>query len=396
MIPEGWERTKLGSFVNIASGIAPSSLRLKQVGKYPYVKVEDMNNCSKYQIDSRTFTDDELKVIRKGAVIFPKRGAAIMNNKVRIAAKDIYLDSNMMSLYPKDGLITEYLYYCLIREELHRIADTSTIPQINNKHITPYIFLLPPLPEQKKIAEILSTWDKAITTTEKLLKNSQQQKKALMQQLLTGKKRLLDDNGVRFSGEWRKYKVSNMGETSSGGTPATSKIEFWDGEISWLTPTDVTALETKYVYETKRKITELGVKFSSAKLLPKGSLLICTRATIGAMAISKNEITTNQGFKNLIPNEMFIVEFLYYLFTFKVNEFKRKASGSTFLELSMKDFDKTEFFCPEIREQVAIGKALSATDKELEFLNNKIKHLKQEKKALMQQLLTGKRRVKID
>ncbi|MCA7828210.1 restriction endonuclease subunit S [Escherichia coli] len=255
---------------------------------------------------------------------------------------------------------------------------------------------LPPLREQKKIAQILLTWDNAISVTEKLLANSQRQKKALMQQLLTGNKRLLDENGVRFSGEWKITKLIQMGKVVSGGTPDTNMAMYWEGDILWLTPTDVTALTGRFVSNTSRKITPAGLLNSSAVLLPKGSLMVCTRATIGALAISTSEICTNQGFKNIIPNERFNIEFIYYLLQMNTNEMIKKSSGSTFLELSKKDFETLSFSCPFIKEQQKIAAVLSAADTEISTLEKKLACLKDEKKALMQQLLTGKRRVKVD
>ncbi|MEX0496347.1 restriction endonuclease subunit S [Raoultella terrigena] len=255
---------------------------------------------------------------------------------------------------------------------------------------------LPPLCEQKKIAQILLTWDNAISVTEKLLANSQRQKKALMQQLLTGNKRLLDENGVRFSGEWKITKLIQMGKVVSGGTPDTNMAMYWEGDILWLTPTDVTALTGRFVSNTSRKITPAGLLNSSAVLLPKGSLMVCTRATIGALAISTSEICTNQGFKNIIPNEGFNIEFIYYLLQMNTNEMIKKSSGSTFLELSKKDFETLSFSCPFIKEQQKIAAVLSAADTEISTLEKKLACLKDEKKALMQQLLTGKRRVKVD
>jgi type I restriction enzyme S subunit len=250
---------------------------------------------------------------------------------------------------------------------------------------------LPPLSEQKKIAKILSTWDQAIATTERLLALARQQKKSLMQQLLTGKKRF-----PGFEGEWKLTSISKMGKITSGGTPDTDTSGYWNGEIKWLTPTDVTALKNKYVIDTKRKITADGVKNSSAKLLPPRTLLVCTRATIGAMAISTTEITTNQGFKNLTPDENNNVEFLYYLFSFFVHQFIRKSSGSTFLELSKHDFEKLEFWLPCLVEQQKIASVFMGTDREIETLQSQLDRLKQEKKALMQALLTGKRRVTLE
>jgi type I restriction enzyme S subunit len=186
-----WEDVKLGNYVTIKSGVSPSQFNLKSKGEIPYVKVEDMNNCSKYQCNSRSYTDKDRPVIDKNSVIFPKRGAAIMNNKVRIAATSLYLDTNMMALFPNAALNSEFLYYLLIKEELFKIADTSTIPQINNKHITPYKFKLPYLNEQNRISSVLSNADKEIDLLEQKLADLKQEKKALMQQLLTGKRRVI-------------------------------------------------------------------------------------------------------------------------------------------------------------------------------------------------------------
>ena len=124
--------------------------------------------------------------------------------------------------------------------------------------------------------------------------------------------------------------------------------------------------------------------------------MVCTRATIGEMAISQHEMCTNQGFKNLIPNKKANVDFIYYLMCFSKHKLVSKASGSTFLELSKKDFEQLRFKVPEVKEQQKIASVLTAADQEIELLEAKLAHLKDEKKALMQHLLTGKRRVKVD
>ena len=298
-----------------------------------------------------------------------------------------------------DSLYAEYLFksarmiylfwafsYGLTRDRLRLYYnDFARIPVV-----------LLPLPEQKKIAQILSTWDKAIATTEQLLANSQQQKKALMQKLLTGKKRLLDENGVRFSGEWSSVTVRQMGKVVTGGTPDTQNSEYWDGELAWVTPTDITKLRSRFVSKTSRTITDLGVRNSSATILPSGSLLVCTRATVGESAISSTRISTNQGFKNLVPSDSYDVNFLYYLFKQNVHEIVRRACGSTFLEISKKDFEQISMICPEKKEQKRIAAALALSDERITSLQTKLSLLSREKKALVQQLLTGKRRVKVD
>jgi type I restriction enzyme S subunit len=114
--------------------------------------------------------------------------------------------------------------------------------------------------------------------------------------------------------DWEMEELVSLGNISSGGTPDTTNEIFWNGYINWCTPTDITKLNgSKYIGETVVKISDAGLKNSSARLLPKGSVIVCTRATIGKAAISIEEITTNQGFKNIIPNGKKVdVEFLYY------------------------------------------------------------------------------------
>jgi type I restriction enzyme, S subunit len=250
---------------------------------------------------------------------------------------------------------------------------------------------LPPLSEQKKIADILSTWDAAFETTGKLLANAEAQKRALMQQLLTGKRRLKGFEGR----EWKLTSVGAMGKIVGGGTPDSENEAAWNGTFNWATPTDITRLDRRYIGTTDRKLTEKGLSESAAKLLPSGSLLVCTRATIGEMAIATAPISTNQGFKNIIPNSKFNVEFLYHLLSFFKHKLIRYACGSTFLELSKKDFEKLTFIMPELDEQLRIADLINTFEDEIETYRRVQSHLQSEKRALMQQLLTGKRRVSV-
>ncbi|HCG6382443.1 TPA: restriction endonuclease subunit S, partial [Vibrio parahaemolyticus] len=312
------------------------------------------------------------------------------------------INQNVALIRPiREKLSPLYLKFAIcssfIQWQVQQEASTQAQPSLSLKQVGDFKIFSPPLPEQQKIAKILSTWDKAIVTTEKLIETSKQKKKALMQQLLTGKKRLVNpDTDKVFEGEWEESKIYQFGCVLSGGTPSTENPSYWNGNIHWVTPTDITKLSTRTINNTARTITEQGLKNSSAKLVPAGSLLVCTRATIGEMAISLHEMCTNQGFKNLIPNKKTNIDFLYYLMCFEKHKLVSKASGSTFLELSKKDFEHIRFVVPKVKEQQKIASVLVAADKEIEVLQAKLAHFKQEKKALMQQLLTGKRRVTLE
>ena len=193
---------------------------------------------------------------------------------------------------------------------------------------------------------------------------------------------------------WSVKKLGELGDIVSGGTPDTENSTFWDGDIYWLTPSEVTKLPTKYVYQTERTITKEGLKNSSAKLLPKNSLIICTRATVGDCCINAVPMSTNQGFKNIILYEGSNIIYLYYLIANNKFQFIRKACGSTFLEISKKDVSNLNFLLPPLPEQEKIAGILSCWDDGIEKLSALIEKKKIQKKALMQQLLTGKHRLK--
>lgn len=191
---------------------------------------------------------------------------------------------------------------------------------------------------------------------------------------------------------WSVKKLGEMGKFVSGGTPDTEKPEYWNGDIIWLTPSEITKLPTRFVSDSERKITRAGLKNSSAVLLPVGSLIICTRATVGDCCINIKEVSTNQGFKNLIP-ENSNIDFLYYLISSHKTDLIRKACGSTFLEISKHDIEKLKYSVPPLPEQEKIAEILGCWDTAIEKLTALIAAKRLRKKGLMQKLLTAKIRL---
>ena len=402
-MPNGWEDYPLSEITKWSSGGTPSKSNKEYWnGDIPWISASSMRGH--YYSDSdlkitELAVSEKAKMADKDNILLLVRGSMLWNKiPVGITTRRVAFNQDVKCISPiLSKLDIDFLLYWFLAKENQLMGmvtgtgigagklDTNDLQSLN--------VLLPPLPEQQKIAKILSTWDKAISTTECLIDNSSQQKKALMQQLLTGKKRLLDESGQRFEGEWEERAVSSLGKIYSGGTPSTSNTEYWDGDINWITPTDITKQDSRYINSSLRKITLEGLENSSAKLVPAGSLLICTRATIGAMAITSHEMCTNQGFKNIVPNSKTNIVFVYYLLTYNKHRMISKASGSTFLELSKTSFESMRFRMPPLKEQQKIASVLTNADKEIELLEQQLADLQQEKKALMQVLLTGKKRV---
>ena len=177
--------------------------------------------------------------------------------------------------------------------------------------------------------------------------------------------------------------MGKIGNFIGGGTPNTTNPEYWDGEILWYTPTEI---KNGYLKSSNRKITKQGLKNSSAKLLPKGAILITTRATIGDVAISKKECTTNQGFQSLVVNDSEINLFWFYWIIQHKEELIKKASGSTFKEIGKNEIINIIAYSAKKQEQQKIADCLSSIDELIEATTRKIEVLKEHKKGLMQQL----------
>lgn len=182
---------------------------------------------------------------------------------------------------------------------------------------------------------------------------------------------------------WEEKKLEEIGNFIGGGTPNTAIQEYWDGGIPWYTPTEIKNGDLK---SSNRTITEKGLKNSSAKLLPQGAILITTRATIGDVAISKKECTTNQGFQSLVVNDSESNLFWFYWIIRHKEELIKRASGSTFKEISKNEIINITSYSPKKQEQQKIAACLSSLDELIEATAQKVKALKEHKKGLMQRL----------
>jgi len=170
---------------------------------------------------------------------------------------------------------------------------------------------------------------------------------------------------------WKYKKISECAEVVGGGTPSTKKNEYWQGDIPWISPRDLSKNSSKYITHGDRNISKEGLENSSAKILPSNSLLFSSRAPIGYLAINKKPVATNQGFKSLILKEEHDVEYFYYLFKDRTNYIKSYASGSTFQEVSGSIIKNLKFLIPSFKEQKDISNVLLKFDKKIE-LNKKM------------------------
>ncbi|MCS0320735.1 restriction endonuclease subunit S [Vibrio diabolicus] len=294
--------------------------------------------------------------------------------------------------------LLQFLGSELIQRQYKRLAAGGVVSNISSDLVYAVKATIPPLPEQRKIAQILSTWDRGIATTEKLIDASKQQKKALMQQLLTGKKRLVDpETGKAFEGDWEEVK---LGDVCIVNPKKASEPE--NGLVSFI-PMDAVSEDAKLLRKEVKQYSEVFKGFTAfidgdvlvAKITPcfengKGAQVFGLENGVG---FGSTEFHVLRAKKNISS------EFIYFLTNtsgFRIRG-EMNMQGSAGQKRVTTDYLKLyKMTIPkELAEQQKIASVLTAADKDIELLEAKLNHLKQEKKALMQQLLTGKRRVKV-
>lgn len=406
-IPEGWKYDLLDKFAIRCSGHTPSkSYPEYWNGGVKWISLTDSHRLDRGYVYA---TDKEISLegIKNSSAELHPAKTVVLSRDAGIGKSGVMAEPMAVSQHfiawkcdNSEKLNSWFLYNWLQlnKAEFERQAVGSTIKTIGLPYFKKLKIAVPPYPEQKKIAKILSTWDKAITTTEQLLTNSQQQKKALMQQLLTGKKRLLDQNGVRFSREWKEYNLEEVFSFKKG--KGLSKAGLSEGGSNKCILYG--ELYTRYSEVVKTVLSKTNQTDGTPSV--SGDILIPSSTTTSgidlanATAILEDNVLLGGDINILRPKKKIVPSFFAHLLThIKKHEIASRAQGITIIHIYSSDLKDIKIFIPlELIEQQEIATVLSSADQEITTLQQQLDHLKQEKKALMQQLLTGKRRVKID
>jgi|LakMenEpi03Aug12_release.lakeMendotaPanAssembly.Ray.scaffolds.fasta_scaffold09840_11 type I restriction enzyme S subunit len=188
---------------------------------------------------------------------------------------------------------------------------------------------------------------------------------------------------------WIETTLGDIAEVVGGGTPSTAVSEYWGGDIIWLTPTEITSQDGKVVNDSIRKISALGLKSSGARMLPKGSVILTSRASVGYVALAGAELCTNQGFQSLIPKGTVLANFLMFWIQQNRTEFESRSAGSTFKEISKSNVKSIKLSLPPLSEQKRIVHLISSVDFYIEALQQMVESVKETRKALLQELFTA-------
>ncbi|END4451143.1 restriction endonuclease subunit S, partial [Escherichia coli] len=389
MIPKGWSSQKLSSVASIIDckhrtpEYVKSGIPLVSPGTIKWGALDLISPVKRV-------TEEEYRSLMDHCVV--EQGDLVMSRNQSVGVVS-YVDSKKPFVLGQDTVLIKaihadwrFIYYTLqsdlVQRQIAKSAGGSTFSRINLSDIRALNIKTPAICEQDKISQILTAWDKAISVTEKLLTNSQQQKKALMQQLLTGKKRLLDENGVRFSGEWEKGKFCDMANIDTGyafkskdftqsdsGIPIIRMSDFKTGGLDVLGAAKVDRDSVNGLDKFKLRVGDFVFGMS-------GSLNNYGR-------VEKKDLPCylNQRVGRILAKECANQAFITYLYLSDSiqQSILNKAAGAAQLNISISDLRSMVVYYPCIEEQQKIAAVLSAADAEISTLEKKLACLRDEK-----------------
>ena len=386
---DAWSNSKIDDIAVVTSGGTPSRSNLTfWDGNIPWVTTSlvDFNIIQSAEefITQKGLDNSSAKLFPKNTILMAMYGQGITRGKVAILGIDATTNQACAAIKLQSNYDTQFIFQNLMSryEEIRDLSNDGGQKNLSAGIIKEIEVNYPEKREQIKIASFLSVVDEKISQLTQKHQLLREYKQGMMQKLFSQQIRFKADDGSEF-GEWENTVLGDIADIVGGGTPSTNNQAYWSGDVVWLTPSEI---NQKFIGESKRTISELGVQKSSAKKLPIGTILFTSRATIGEVAIAIAEVTTNQGFQSFISNEKTFNEFLYYWIVNNKKSFIERASGSTFLEISKSKIQPMEISLPCLEEQTKIANFLSAIDQKIEVVAQQIEQAKQWKKGLLQQM----------
>lgn len=412
MVPKGWEEvqfssivkeTQLGTTERHKGEVCEEAIPLLKMGNLTWGSF----NLTNLELIPGAKVDKNL-ILKKGDFLFNTRNTPELVGKSAVwdgRIKEITFDNNINRITFTEKVDSFYLRYYLNfgkgKSKINSLpAGSTSVAAIYWKDLKNIKVIIPPLPEQQKITKILFTWDNAISTTERLIENCTQQKKALMQQLLTGKKRLLDESGKRFKGEWEESKLSEITDFIRDGTHGTHKR--YESGIPMLSAKNITKQNTVDFDDAPYISEDDYNKIHARYTIKSGDILLTVVGTLGRVALVPEELaekfTLQRSVAIIRVAKGICNQFLMQLFSSSdfTHLLHRKSNSTAQAGVYLGELGKLKILLPSFEEQQKIATVLTNADKEIELLEQQLADLQQEKKALMQVLLTGKKRVVVD
>ena len=358
-----WKTYKIGDIGKIITGKTPKTAIAENYGgDIPFLTPSD-DLSSKFAPQTiKTLTQRGLSEVKN--CLLPTNAICVscigsdLGKVVRVTIPTV-TNQQFNSIIPNEDFDSDFVYYLMTvaGKELNYLSKTSTaVPIVNKTQFSSFEFKAPPLAEQRRIAGILGAIDDKIENNRRINTNLELHAQALYKQWFVdfefpneeGKPykssggKMVDSELGPIPEGWSVGKLEDIGDIIGGGTPSKAAAEYYTKNgIAWITPKDLSVSHSKFTAKGETDITELGYKNSSAKIMPRGSVLFSSRAPIGYISIAKNDICTNQGFKSVVPNNG-CTAFVYYFLLSNTENIESKATRSTFKEASgalMKSLD---------------------------------------------------------
>lgn len=316
---------KWGELISLEYG-KPVKDKAKADGKYPV-----------FGTNGQIGTSDLPPLCNGSSFILGRKGAyrGVHYSEVPFSVIDTAFYAN--NLHP-ELLNIKWAYYKFLTYDINSMDSGSAIPSTDRYEIYGIEVDLPSVEEQQRVVTLLECFDRKLLINEKINENLEQQAQAYFQELFV-------DNA---DPEWTTGTISDLGTVVGGSTPSKAKPEYYtETGIAWITPKDLSINKSKFVSHGENDITELGLKNSSAVIMPEGTVLFSSRAPIGYIAIATDEVTTNQGFKSVVPKQEIGTPFVYFFLKNTLPVIEGMASGSTFKEVSGSTMKKVPAVIPD-------------------------------------------------
>ena len=344
-IQTDFEMVKVGELADIQSGYAFKSKQFNESEGMPLIRIRDIKTNKTKTLYSGEFSDEYL--VNNGDLLVGMDGEF---NAVIWQGGKALLNQRVCKLVSSKKILSHYLFR-IIQKMLKEIEEDTfavTVKHISVKQIKNIQIPLPPLEVQQEIVDELEEYQKIVDGCKQVVENYKPT--------------------IDIDPSWEMIELGELGEIISGGTPKSNEKSYWDGEIKWLTLVDLPADESiSYITDSKRKITELGLSKSSAKMIPVRSVIVSSRATIGRVGINEVDVSTNQGFKSIVIDETkHLTEYIAVNVFLKRKYMKEIATGGTFGEINKTNFMKIKIPIPSLDIQKQIVKKLEEERKVIE------------------------------
>jgi len=372
-----WPKVKLGDIGRVAMCKRILKCETTDTGEIPFFKIGTFGKTADAFIAKDRFE------YYRAHYSYPKKGSVLISAAGTIGRLVIFngepayfQDSNIVWL-EHDGqrLCDKYLYYFLLGHEW-QISQGATIQRLYNDDVRRTEIDLPPLPIQCRIADILSAYDDLIENNRRRIAILEETARLAYRKWFGG-------------GEGRTVTLGEVCQSFGGGTPKTNVTEYWNGDVPWVVPTDVTRNSCLALLDTERKITALGLEKSSAKMLPANAILMTSRASVGYFAIADFPVCTNQGFISIVPNDAAWRWYLLFNLMSRVEEIRGNAKGSTFPEISRARFRSIDISVPDKESLEAFNDIVTPLMQQVRTLSKQSVVLAAARDMLLPRLMKG-------